>query len=162
MCVNQKLNNLKKKLTRHPVASKSLFPGTDLLKTQMAVQSSRTGDVASVAILEVSTSQALETKCRANVTLLRAVASLEGAFMTPVTSSPGPNYTIPPSHSPTRTQEGPGSKIIVIKETKILFLLSDLSWLHTATVLHLKCKPSIVKSRSKKNSLHMLAIKPDM
>lgn len=45
--------------------------------------------------------------------------------------------TIPP---PTRTQEGPGSKIIVIKETKILFLLSDLSWLHTTTVLHLKYK----------------------
>lgn len=45
--------------------------------------------------------------------------------------------TIPP---PTRTQEGPGSKIVAIKETKIFFLLSDLSWLYTATVLHLKYK----------------------
>ena len=71
-------------------------------------QSSRTGDVAK-GILEASTSQALETKCRVNVTLLRVVASLEGASTTPVTSSPCPNYTIPPSH-PDQDPGGAGVK----------------------------------------------------
>lgn len=72
-------------------------------------QSSRTGDVAK-GILEASTSQALETKCRVNVILLRAVASLKGASMTPVRSSPCPNYTILPSHPQQGPRRGQGQK----------------------------------------------------
>lgn len=49
---------------------------TEYAKTSFLLyQSSRTGDVAK-GILETSTSQALKTKCRVNVTLLRAVEHL--------------------------------------------------------------------------------------
>ena len=136
------LNNLKKKLTRHLVTSKSFFPGTDLLKMQRQVSFyiSPPGlgmwPKASWKLPPPRHWKQNQSECDTPQSSGFSRRSIyDPSYKLPMSKLHHP--TIPP---PTRTQEGPGSKIIAIKETKILFLLSDLSWLYTATVIHLKYK----------------------
>lgn len=142
MCVTQ-LNNLKKKLTRHLVTSKSFFPGTDLLNMQRQVSfyiSPPGLGMWPKASWKLPPprhwKQNAESMWHSSEQWSISWRSIYNpSYELPMSKLHHP--TIPP---PTRTQEGLGSKIIAIKETKILFLLSDLSWLYTATVLHLKYK----------------------